>query len=103
MEASRALSLTTLLVRDRDNQENATIQHLLWKLYHIDQGIATNTASIADLNEQLKKLRSDHSSFDEAQKLAKKEVAKAVKDAGKAEKQVKKAEKSLEDSVSSHC
>ncbi|KAL8278439.1 hypothetical protein RQP46_009129 [Phenoliferia psychrophenolica] len=78
-------------------KEAATIQLLLWKLYHIDQGISTHANTIADLNQQLTKLREDHSTFDEAQKGAKKDVAKAVKDAGKAEKHVKKAEKALED------
>ncbi|KAK4703834.1 structural maintenance of chromosome 1, partial [Phenoliferia sp. Uapishka_3] len=78
-------------------KEAATIQLLLWKLYHIDQNISTHAATIADLNTQLTKLRDDHKAFDEAQKTAKKEVSKAVKDAGKADKQVKKAEKALED------
>lgn len=95
--------MSTYCVRFR--QDTAIIQHLLWKLYHIEAGIKSNTEQIEDKNEKLTELRTENAQHEEELKAAKKEVTRAQKEVGRQEKAVKKLEKDLEDKVSnfSHC
>lgn len=72
---------------------------MLWKLYHIEQGIAANTEEIESKADHLRKLRKDHEKFDDANKAAKKELARAQKDFNKQDKAVRAREKDLEDAV----
>lgn len=75
------------------------MHHLVWKIFHVEQGITSNTEAIEEKNTRLIDLRNDHSKFDEAQKAAKKESTKAQKEVSKQDKVVKKKEKDLEEAV----
>lgn len=78
-------------------QDAAVLKHLLWKLYHVEAGISSNVQEIEEKNESLTALRENHSTYDDAQKAAKKEVVRAQKDVTKQEKVVKTQEKALDD------
>ena len=82
------------------SQEDAIVHHLVWKLFHIEQGIEINTEAIGEKNEQLTQLREANSEADEQQKAAKKELNRATKESSRKEKQVKQREKDLETAVS---
>ena len=94
---SRSLSLVRISPQVR--QDNAVIRHLLWKLFHIKQGIQSSTEAIQEKNDALKDIRKEHDKYEDLQKAARKDVAKAQKDVTKQDKVVKKREKELEDSV----
>ncbi|SCZ98517.1 BZ3500_MvSof-1268-A1-R1_Chr3-1g05436 [Microbotryum saponariae] len=78
-------------------KDDAVVHHLLWKLFHIAEGIKTNTSEIDEKNARLSTLRADHAEFEEQQKLAKKDHSKAQKEFSKQEKQVLRASKELEE------
>ena len=80
-------------------KEQAVVQHLLWKLFHIEEGIRGSVETIEAKNEALDGLRAENAQFEEAQKAAKKEVARAQKEATRQEKLVHKREKELEENV----
>lgn len=77
-------------------QENAIVHHLVWKLFHIEQGIENNTEAIQEKNDQLADMRATNSEADDQQKAAKKELNRATKDATRKEKEVKQREKDLD-------
>ncbi|SCV74401.1 BQ2448_6833 [Microbotryum intermedium] len=79
------------------NKDDAVVHHLLWKLFHIGQGIEQNTSEIDEKNARLETLRAEHAEFEDQQKTAKKEYSKAQKDFSKQEKLVIRASKELEE------
>jgi structural maintenance of chromosome 1 len=85
----------------RDERDEAVIQHLLWKLYHIQEKIQTAKSQIDEKNESLTELRDVQTQHEEALKQARKKVASATKAVQKQDKEVKKREKELEEKVSS--
>ncbi|BGP16097.1 hypothetical protein JCM10213_007524 [Rhodosporidiobolus nylandii] len=89
-EADRWQSLQT-------QKADAVVHHLVWKLFHIEEGIKANEEKIEERNEELKKLRDENEKYDEEVRAKKKEANKAQKEAGKQERAVKAKEKELED------
>jgi structural maintenance of chromosome 1 len=81
-------------------QDDAIIRHLVWKLYHIEQGIQANTEEIESKADHLRQLRKDHDKYDQANRQAKKELARAQKDLNKQDKAVRQRENDLEEAVS---
>ncbi len=81
-------------------QEDAVVRQLLWKLYHIEQGIQANTEEIESKADHLRQLRKDHQKHDDATRAAKKDLARAQKDNNKQEKAVRARENDLEEAVS---
>lgn len=80
-------------------KEQAIVQHLVWQLFHIEQGIRGSVEMIEEKNAALDGLRADNAQFEEEQKAAKKEVTKAQKEVGRQDKLVRKREKELDESV----
>lgn len=80
-----------------EEKDAAILQHLVWKLFHVDAGIKRNTATIGEINESLATLRANHATFEAQVKAAKKESSRATKEVAKQERAVKAREKDLED------
>ncbi|BGP39995.1 Structural maintenance of chromosomes protein 1 [Rhodotorula kratochvilovae] len=76
---------------------DAVVHHLVWKLFHIEEGIKGAEERIDVRNDELKKLREENEGFEEEIRARKKEVTKATKEVTKQEREVKKKEKDLED------
>lgn len=79
---------------------DAVIHHLVWKLFHVEEGIRASEEKIDERNEELKALREENEKFEEAVRGKKKEVNKAQKEVTKEEKALKAKEKELEEAVS---
>jgi structural maintenance of chromosome 1 len=78
---------------------DAIVHHLVWKLFHIEEGIKASEEKIEERNEDLKRLREENEKFEEEVRAKKKEVNKATKEVGKQERAVKTKEKELEEAV----
>lgn len=79
---------------------DAVIHHLVWKLFHVEEGIRASEERIDERNEELKVLREENEKFEEEVRGKKKEVNKAQKEVTKQEKALKAKEKELEEAVS---
>lgn len=79
---------------------DAVIHHLVWKLFHVEEGIRASEERIDERNEELKALREENEKFEEEVRGKKKEVNKAQKEVTKQEKALKAKEKELEEAVS---
>ncbi|BGP07989.1 Structural maintenance of chromosomes protein 1 [Rhodotorula toruloides] len=76
---------------------DAVIHHLVWKLFHVEEGIRASEERIDERNEELKALREENEKFEEEVRGKKKEVNKAQKEVTKQEKALKAKEKELEE------
>ncbi|GAA5897594.1 hypothetical protein JCM6882_003527 [Rhodosporidiobolus microsporus] len=81
----------------QQDKADAVVHHLVWKLFHLEEGIKANEDRIEERNEELKKLREENEKFEEEVRGKKKEVNRAQKDVTKQEKAVKTKEKELEE------
>lgn len=93
-EAERWQSLQT-------QRADAVVHHVVWKLFHIHEGIQQNEEAIEKTNEQLVELREENEQVEETMRKARKEVNKAMKEVKQQDKLVKEKEKQLENAVSS--
>ncbi|GAA5978729.1 hypothetical protein JCM11641_006157 [Rhodosporidiobolus odoratus] len=78
-------------------RSDAIVHHLVWKLFHIEEGIKSSEEKIEERNEELKKLRGENEKGEEEVRARKKEANKAQKEVGKQERTVKAKEKELEE------
>lgn len=78
---------------------DAVVHHVVWRLFHVEQGIKEAESRIDERNEQLKALWEENDKFEDEVRGKKKEVNKAQKDVTKQEREVKSKEKELEDAV----
>lgn len=83
----------------QNDKTDAIVHHLVWKLFHIEEGIKASEEKIEERNEELKQLRDENEKFEEEVRAKKKEVNKATKEVGKQERLVKAKEKELEEAV----
>ncbi|GAA5824181.1 hypothetical protein JCM11251_001555 [Rhodosporidiobolus azoricus] len=81
----------------QSDKADAIVHHLVWKLFHLEEGIKGNEDRIEERNEELKKLREENEKFEEEVRGVKKEVNRAQKEVTKQEKAVKAKEKELDE------
>ncbi|GAA5966085.1 hypothetical protein JCM21900_006440 [Sporobolomyces salmonicolor] len=81
----------------QQEKDSAIVHHVVWKLFHLEQGIRRNEESIEEKNEELKRLRSENEDVEEKVREKRKEAQRAQKDVGKQERAVKAKEKELEE------
>ncbi|KPV75520.1 uncharacterized protein RHOBADRAFT_53491 [Rhodotorula graminis WP1] len=81
----------------QSQKADAVVHHLVWKLFHIEQGIKAAEERIDERNVELKKLRDENESFEDDVRSKRKAVNKAQKEVGKQEREVKNKEKELLD------
>ncbi|KZT54653.1 condensin complex subunit SMC1 [Calocera cornea HHB12733] len=80
------------------SERDALIVHrLLWKLYHIQDTVESNTELIKSKNAELATMKAEQAKLDSAYEKARKQQAEQHKKTMQADKQIKKAEKTLED------
>ncbi|KAG9032708.1 Structural maintenance of chromosomes protein 1, partial [Tulasnella sp. UAMH 9824] len=81
------------LVAEKDS---LIIHRLLWRLYHIEQAIETNTTEITAKNDELVQLRAEQASHETNLEKARATQATARNEVQKRERVIKKKEKALE-------
>ncbi|GAA5851241.1 hypothetical protein JCM8547_004180 [Rhodosporidiobolus lusitaniae] len=81
----------------QNDKTDAIVHHLVWKLFHIEEGIKASEEKIEERNEELKGLREENEKFEEEVRGKRKEANRAQKEVGKQEKAVKGKEKELEE------
>lgn len=69
---------------------------MLWRLYHIEQGIETGSTYIGEQNAKLPSLRNDLREREQAVEVARREQAKTAKDLIKEQRSLSRREKELE-------
>ncbi|GAA5960068.1 hypothetical protein JCM3765_006153 [Sporobolomyces pararoseus] len=77
--------------------ENAISHQIVWKLWHLEQGMKENEEKIEERNEALDNLRKNNGEAEEKRKEKTKEVQKKQKEVGKQERAMKSKEKELEE------
>lgn len=77
-------------------QDEHVLRHLLWRLYHIEQGIDTHSAYIGEQNAKLPDLRKTLSEKEKAVEDARREQAKTAKELIKEQRLLSRREKELE-------
>jgi structural maintenance of chromosome 1 len=75
------------------------LQRILFKLFHIEQSISSNSSTILSKNKELKGLRQEQKAHDKSLEAARAEQAKARNTVLQKEKGIKKAEKALDAKV----
>jgi predicted nucleic acid-binding Zn-ribbon protein len=75
------------------------LQHLLWKLYHINSAIDQTVESVESASGRIKSLRKDLKTQDKKLEEKRKAQSAAKLEMKKAQTAVTKAEKALEDRV----
>lgn len=80
--------------------ENAIGHQIVWKLWHLEQGMKDNEETIEERNEALDTLRKNNGEAEERRKEKTKEAQKKQKEVGKQERAMKSKEKELEEAVS---
>lgn len=78
-------------------KDGAVIQHLLFKLYHVEAKIETELKGIATKNASLEEMRAEQTEHEATLRAARKEVASAQKEHQKQEKEVRRREKEVEE------
>lgn len=81
----------------REEKDQATATHYLWKLFHFQQTIDDSTAEIQKHQEELQDFRRNVEKYQKSLEDAKREQAKVGRDVGKLERQIKQKEKSVEE------
>lgn len=89
-----------LCVADRILKDHLILQRILFKLFHIEEAITSNSETIVKKNKDLKGLRDEQRSHDKALEEARADQAKARGAVMHKEKAIKKAEKILDARVS---
>ena len=84
----------------RDDRDALTVEHLLWKLYHIEDGMTAAGAEIVYKGKDLVALRQESAALEDGLKDIRKEAARAQKEVIKEEKKVKAKEREADDQVS---
>ena len=79
--------------------ENAISHQIVWKLFHLEEGMKASEEKIEERNEALDELRKTNGEAEEKRKEKVKEVQKKQKEVGKSERAVKAKEKELEEAV----
>ncbi|EJC99202.1 cohesin complex subunit psm1 [Fomitiporia mediterranea MF3/22] len=77
-------------------RDDLILKRFLWKLFHIEEQIASNSREIIQKNKTLAGLRREQAAHNKALEDARAKQAKVRSDVSAAEKKVKKAEKALE-------
>ncbi|GAA6023631.1 hypothetical protein JCM11491_006180 [Sporobolomyces phaffii] len=77
--------------------ENATSHHVVWKLWHVEDGIRANEETIEERNAALDAMRDANREAEDKRKEKSKEVQKRQKEVGKQERAVRSKEKELEE------
>ncbi|GAA5883506.1 hypothetical protein JCM16303_005451 [Sporobolomyces ruberrimus] len=77
--------------------ENAVSHEIVWKLWHLQEGIRENEEKIEERNADLDELRKSNGEAEEKRKAKGKEVQKKQKEVGKQERAMKAKEKELEE------
>lgn len=80
-------------VQERDD---ATVKHVLWRLYHLQQEIDESTAEIHKHQNELAELNRGLEKYNKALEAAKKEYTESGRDVAKAEKTIKAHEQEVE-------
>jgi structural maintenance of chromosome 1 len=80
--------------RERDE---ATVTHILWKLFHFQRNIEENKAEIERHQAELKKANQQNAKYEERLENARRDHAKAARDMGKYERAIKKRENDIQD------
>ena len=81
-------------------QDELILKRYLWRLFHIESQIETNSREIKEKNKALSGLRKEQAAHDKALEDARAKQAKARSDVSALEKKLKKAEKALDNRVS---
>ncbi|KZS96379.1 RecF/RecN/SMC protein [Sistotremastrum niveocremeum HHB9708] len=79
-----------------EERDAAILQRILWKLFHIEDKIESNSREIVTQNKALTGLRKEQSVHDKALEKAREVQAKARSEVMSKEKVIKKAEKAVE-------
>ncbi|KAF9454363.1 condensin complex subunit SMC1 [Macrolepiota fuliginosa MF-IS2] len=79
-----------------EKRDHLILQRLLFKLFHIEEAITTNSETIVKKNKELKGFRDQQRAHDKALDAARADQAKARGAAMQKEKAIKKAEKTLD-------
>lgn len=79
-----------------NERDQATVTHILWKLYHFQKTIEESGAEIQRHRQELKEQRRGIEAYDKALEEARKEQAKVGREVSKIEKNRKEKEKSVE-------
>jgi structural maintenance of chromosome 1 len=87
--------------RKQVERDQATVTHILWKLFHFQQVIEESGAEILKHQEDLKEYRRAQEKFEQRLEEAKKEQAKTTRDLSKIERGIKKREKDIEEKENS--
>lgn len=77
-------------------RDQATVTHILWKLYHFQKVIQESGAEMQRHQEELKEHRRNIEKYEHSLEEAKKEQVKVARDVGKVEKNIKRKEKDIE-------
>lgn len=81
----------------REEKDQATANHYLWKLFHLQQTIDESTAEIQKHHEELQEFRRNVQKYEKNLDHAKREQAKVGRDVSKYEREIKQKEKALEE------
>lgn len=81
-------------------QDHLILQRILFKLFHIEESITSNSSNVIQKNKDLKGLRDEQRVHDKSLEAARSEQAKARNAVMQKEKGIKKAEKLLDAKVS---
>ena len=79
-----------------DERDQATVTHILWKLYHFQRVIEETGAELQKHQEELKEQRRGIEKYDRALEEAKTEHVRVGRDVFKVEKTIKQKEKDIE-------
>lgn len=84
----------------QSDRADAVVHHVVWKLFHLEEGIKRSEGRIEEVNAQLTELREENEQHEETARKARKEVNKAQKEVKQQDKLVREKEKELENLVS---
>ena len=77
-------------------RDQATVTHILWKLYHFQRVIEESGAEMQRHQEELKEHRRNIEKYENSLEEAKKDQIRVGRDVGRVEKSIKKKEKDIE-------
>jgi seryl-tRNA synthetase len=83
-------------------QDDAVLRRVLWRLWHIEEGLERNAEQIKTHSQTLDGLRAEKDSKDQELAAARAEQAKSRSTVTSKEKKIKKAEQALEAKVWLH-
>ncbi|GAB7354420.1 hypothetical protein MBLNU459_g4911t1 [Dothideomycetes sp. NU459] len=83
--------------RKAEERDQAVVDHVLWKLFHLQRVIEESGAEIEKHKEELKEYRRNVESFEARLADAQRDQAKVGREVGKLERNIKNKEKDIED------